>query len=160
VPKDLTVIPVGLSPAGCALLLELCDQAIAEGRDEDFGGLVSKVRGELVIARDATLSKGEGITAEVREKLGMRTQAAVEEMRQASGQSSEAERIADKMAKAARKAVEDEPRPVYTADGREVPGLTIQNDNAAAVFRYNGEAVSEEEADRVITAFEEGDETA
>jgi hypothetical protein len=51
-------------------------------------------------------------------------------------------------------------RPVYTGDGRKVPGLTIAGDDATAIFRHYDRAVSEEEADRVMTRFESGNVTA
>ena len=49
------------------------------------------------------------------------------------------------------------PRPVFTAAGAEVPGLTIHGDDASATFRYEGEAVSEQRADEIMSALESED---
>lgn len=107
----LDVIPLALSERACDHLLELLDYDFGSGDEGTDAALSEKIRDELRIARDATLSKREqsGITDEVRKAAGARTLPDVRQDRDFEGPpaETEAKRIAGKMATAAKEAVEE-----------------------------------------------------
>lgn len=101
----LNVTPLALSDRAIEHLLDLLD---TDDIDAESASLSAKLATELRLARDATISKRDsGITDEVREAAGMKVghhrRAAIEQATE-----TEAERIAGKMAKASRDAVEGE----------------------------------------------------
>lgn len=111
----LDVIPMALSERACDLILDALRPLAIEGEDPEAQILAAKVSAELTIAREATLSKREqgGITDDVRKAAGMKVhEVSDEELAAASPEfrkhkESEAKRIAGKMAKAAKEAVEE-----------------------------------------------------
>lgn len=114
----LDVIPMALSERACNLIIKLLTEradAAMDEAEEVENELALKIVAELTIARDATLSKREqsGVTDDVRRAAGLKVhEVSDEELAAASptfreAKESEAKRIAGKMAKSAREAVEE-----------------------------------------------------